>query len=185
MKRVFCMLFVVSVVLSLVSCGVHMGVPSTINNNISNVVLQKNNYRIIQKVQGQRTATWVLGIGGAFRPLVEKARSEMLKDASLLGSAKAIINESVEVNEKFFLLFGFRTITVSAYVIEFIDGKNVSHQPTQQLVLQQEIQYRVAQPQQQYYYILPQGQVRSTQQQQNHPLYVIYNNVGSYFYYPY
>jgi hypothetical protein len=43
----------------------------------------------------------------------------MLESANLIGKSRAVINETVEVNNKFFLLIGFKTVTVSAYVIEF------------------------------------------------------------------
>ena len=87
------------------------------------VVLQDNNYKIIKKVKGEASGMSVFGIfGGSFRPLVEQARSQMLASANLIGKSRAIINETVEVNNKFFLVVGFKTVTVSAYVIEFTDA---------------------------------------------------------------
>ncbi|MCL2289237.1 MAG: hypothetical protein FWC34_00810 [Bacteroidetes bacterium] len=84
------------------------------------MVLQTNNYKIIKKVTGTATGTRVLCLfGGYQRPLVEKARSQMLESANLIGKSRAVINETIEVNNKFFLVVGFKTVTVSAYVIEF------------------------------------------------------------------
>ena len=105
------------------------------------MVLQDNNYKIIQKVQGTASGVSVLGIGGPFRAIVAKARSEMLRNANLVGRSRAIINETVEVNNKYFVLVGIKTVTVSAYVIEFTGAISMQQQSTQQIDTQpQEIQ---------------------------------------------
>jgi len=128
-----------TIALLLSSCALHSGLTFNTNNNVTNVVLQGNNYKIVQKVQGTASGVSVLGIGGPFRAIVAKARSEMLKNANLVGHSRAIINETVEVNSKYFVLFGVKTITVSAYVIEFTDnvqqftqGENTQRQEIQQ-----------------------------------------------------
>jgi len=119
----------------------HSGLTFNTNNNVTNVVLQGNNYKIVQKVQGTASGVSVLGIGGPFRAIVAKARSEMLKNANLVGHSRAIINETVEVNSKYFVLFGVKTITVSAYVIEFTGNSDTQQQSSQQINTQpQEIQ---------------------------------------------
>jgi len=109
------------------------------NNNVTNVVLQSDNYKVIQKVQGKASGTYIFGIpvagvvGGGFKPLIAKARNDMLKNVNLVGYSRAIINETVEVNDKFFLLFGIKTVTVSAYVIEFTSNNSIQQQSTQQI----------------------------------------------------
>ena len=111
-----------AIVFSFSSCAIHSGLTGNLNNSTTNVVLQDNNYKIIQKVQGKASGMRVLYFGGAFKPLIAKARSEMLASANLIGKSRAIINETVEVNYKHFVVIGFKTVTVSAYVIEFTGG---------------------------------------------------------------
>ena len=121
MKKVFSVIFVIAVLFSFSSCAVHSGLPSNVNNSITNVILEKNNYKIIQKVKGTASGTSVFGIGGSFKPLVERARAEMLENAGLIGTSRAVINETVEVNTKVFVVAVVKTVTVSAYVIEFTE----------------------------------------------------------------
>ena len=104
------------------SCAVHSGLTHNVNNHTTNVVLEKNNYKIIQKVKGTASGTTVLAIGGSFKPLIEKARAEMLESAGLIGTSRAVINETVEINNKNYVgVVNVKTITVSAYVIEFTE----------------------------------------------------------------
>jgi hypothetical protein len=92
------------------------------NNHTTNVVLQKNNYKIIQKVKGTSTSTSVFGIGGGFRPLIERARAKMLESAELIGTTRAVINETVETNNKNYVgIVNQKTVTISAYIIEFTE----------------------------------------------------------------
>ena len=120
MRKFFNIILGAIVVFSLSSCyGTHTINTSTVNNNVTNVVLQTNNYRIVEKVNGRAESVTFLGLGGSFRPLVENARSDMLRSSNLIGSSRAVINEVVEFNTKTFLFFTTYTVTVSAYVIEF------------------------------------------------------------------
>jgi hypothetical protein len=101
-------------------CAFHSGLTSNLNQNTTQVVLSTNNYKIIAKVKGTASGISVLGIGGSFKPLIERARAEMLENASIVGSSKAVINETVEVNNKNYAgIVNQKTVTVSAYVIEF------------------------------------------------------------------
>jgi len=122
MRNLPILILVVTIIFSLSSCAIHSGLTGNMNNSTTNVVLQTNNYKIIKKVTGTATGTRVLCLfGGYQKPLVEKARSQMLESANLIGKPRAVINETVEVNNKFFVVVGFKTVTVSAYVIEFVD----------------------------------------------------------------
>jgi hypothetical protein len=154
MKRVLKVILIISLILSLSSCAIHSGLTFNTNNNVTNVVLQGNNYKIVQKVKGEASGLTVLGIGGSFRALIENARSDMLSKANLMGRSRAIINETVEVNNKFFVVFWIKTITVSAYVIEFTDNNNVQQsiqqiENIQQPSQQEKTQQQNIQPQQQ------------------------------------
>jgi len=130
MKRIFKLFFIILVAFSLSSCAIHSGLTNNTNNNVTNVVLQSNNYKIVGKVKGTASGLWVLCFGGSFSPLVDNARSEMLKNADLIGHSRAIIDETVEVNNKFYIILGYKTVTVSAYVVEFTDTNNMPQRPT-------------------------------------------------------
>ncbi|MDR1180719.1 MAG: hypothetical protein LBL13_01910 [Bacteroidales bacterium] len=122
MKKMLSIVFVIVIACSLSSCAIHSGLTGNMNNNTTNVVLQKNNYKIIQKVKGTAKGTSVFGFGGSFQPLIERARAEMLESVRLTGTSRAIINETVEVNNKnYALIVNQKEVTVSAYVIEFTE----------------------------------------------------------------
>ena len=105
------------------SCSVHDGMTHNLNQNSTNVILQDNNYTIVQKVRGESEANYVFYFGG-FRKkgLIEEARANMLENANLVGSSKAVINETVETSISSFLgIYNIMKITVSGYVIEFTE----------------------------------------------------------------
>ena len=151
MKHILSIFFVITVVFSLSSCfATHSGLTSNMNNNVTNVVLQTNNYKIIQKVQNQASGVSVLGFGGSFQALVANARYKMLQSSDLVGHARAVINETVEVNYKNFVwIVEIKTVTISAYVIEFTDGNYLPEQSIQPSIRLQNIQSEVEQPRQQ------------------------------------
>ena len=123
MKRIVYVILTVAIVLSLSSCATHFGLTSNLNNSTTNVILQTNNYKIIKKVKGTASGTSVFGIGGSFKPLIEQARSEMLSSANLIGKPRAVINETVEINNKSYVgIVNVHTVTVSAYVVEFTNS---------------------------------------------------------------
>lgn len=90
--------------------------------NATVVNLEQNNFKVIQKVNGSATASYILGFGGNKKDgLISEARSEMMKKANMIGSAKAIANEIVDIKTQ--LIFGGvivkYTVTTSADIIEF------------------------------------------------------------------
>ena len=106
----------------LASCAGHRGLTSNVNNHSTEVVLSKKNFKVIKSVSGTASVTYVLGIGGLSKSaLIAEARAEMLKQAELQGSARAIINETVEVKGSSFPFVGKKLVTVSAQVIEFTE----------------------------------------------------------------
>lgn len=109
-------------VLLFTSCAMHDGLTRNANLNSTEVVLAKNNFKIIARTQGSSKATYVLGIGGLSKnALVTEARNKMLSNANILGRSKAVINETVEIKRSFFLIVGIYEVTVSGHVIEFTD----------------------------------------------------------------
>ena len=121
MKKLFSVFLVIAMIFSLSSCALHSGLTNNVNNSTTNVVLAHNNYKIIKKVKGTASGTSVFGLGGSFRPLIESARAQMLGNAGLIGTSRAVINETVEINDKVFVIVNIKTVTVSAYVIEFTE----------------------------------------------------------------
>jgi hypothetical protein len=112
------LVFLCAIAILFSACGVHHALTYNANNSNTNIVLSTNNYKIIQRVEGQATSATVFGIGN-FKALVANARADMLKKANLVGKSRAIINEYIEVNKKSIFIVGTKTVTVSAYVIEF------------------------------------------------------------------
>jgi hypothetical protein len=105
------------------SCGSHRGAFINNNNNTTQVELSEKNFKVVRKVSGQSTATYVLGIGGITnKSLIENARSNMMSNADIVGSSKAIINMTTESHSTLVYPFFYqKTITVSGYVVEFTD----------------------------------------------------------------
>lgn len=108
----------------LTGCGINSGIINqySANGAYTNVVLQKKNFNVIGTVSGEATDSYVLFIGGFKQTLIAKAKQNMIQNAKLDGTSRAIINITVEEHNKFFLIFYFkRTITVHGTVIEFTE----------------------------------------------------------------
>ncbi len=121
MKKLVKLITVGMVVLSLSSCAVHSALTSNVNNHATEVVLSKKNYKIVSRVEGSAHGISVFGFGGSFHPLVAQARADMLQNAGLEGTSRAVIHETVESNYKSFVVSSVNTVTVSAYIIEFTE----------------------------------------------------------------
>ncbi|MBE6342141.1 MAG: hypothetical protein E7065_01965 [Lentimicrobiaceae bacterium] len=114
-------LVLVVIIFGMTSCSLHDGLTHNLNQNSTNVVLQDNNYTIVQKVRGESQADYFFYFGG-FRKkgLIEEARADMLENANLIGSSKAVINETVETSYTTFCgIYSNVKVTVSGYVVEF------------------------------------------------------------------
>ena len=123
MRKLLMLFVLVATLLGVSSCQLHTPVAANLYQNNTNVVLQDNNYKIVQKVRGEAQADYFFYFGG-FRKkgLIEEARAEMLENANLVGSSKAVINETVETSLTTIAgVFSFVKVTVSGYVIEFTE----------------------------------------------------------------
>ena len=122
--RKLLMLFVLAAMLvGVSSCSVHDPLTRNLNQNSTNVVLQDNNFKIVQKVRGEAQADYFFYLGG-FRKngLIEEARNQMLENANLVGSSRAVINETVETSVTTFAgIYSNVKVTVSGYVVEFTE----------------------------------------------------------------
>ncbi len=114
----------VLVALFLSSCaGLNRMYPISTQNISTEVQLNRKNYKVIERVSGEATATYIFGIGGLKnKHLVEQAKDVMLYKAKLEGGARAVINMSTEVHDGLWTPFYFkRTVRVSGYLIEFTE----------------------------------------------------------------
>jgi len=111
----------VSLTMCIASCGIHTNRSYNANNNTTSVELKQNNYIVHNRVTGSSSSTYILGIGGLSNKALEgNARSIMMKKAKLRGDSKALINQTVESHiTNVFPLFFKKTVSVSAYVVEF------------------------------------------------------------------
>jgi hypothetical protein len=90
-------LFVILIVMLFSSCGMNTALTATLNYNVTNVTLSQKNYKVVGLVTGKAQATYVLGIGGlSHKALVAMAKADMLKQATLMGSARAVVNVTTE-----------------------------------------------------------------------------------------
>lgn len=103
------------------SCGVGAALVTNHNQNVTQVHLSGNNFKVIDQVSGSSEVSYVFAIGGmSKRQLYENAYTAMLKKANLLNGSKALINVMTEEHFNGFApFFVRRTITVSAQVVEF------------------------------------------------------------------
>lgn len=120
MKKIAILLLIIS--MSLTSCASHYGLPKNFNQNTTEVVLTKNNFKVVNQVKGEAEATYIFGIGGlAKNGLVAEAKAKMLKNAGMEGNSRTIINEVVEVKTSGFLFVNKYKVIVSAQIVEFIE----------------------------------------------------------------
>ncbi|MDR2836858.1 MAG: hypothetical protein LBV69_11845 [Bacteroidales bacterium] len=123
MKRIFIVIIVFVLILFFHSCiGVHQSLSHNQNTNATEVVLSKNNYKIVEKIEGHASTVSVFGIGNhGMKTLVANARAHMLENTNFIGTSRAVINENIEINKRSIFFVTTRTINISAYVIEFTE----------------------------------------------------------------
>ena len=91
------------------------------------VILSEANYKIINSVRGDATATFILGVGPFNDRLYSRAKRDMLENANLAGGgnkSRALINITTDEQIKYFILVYFplwftKTVYISADIIEF------------------------------------------------------------------
>jgi len=112
-----------SIVILLSSCG-YSGANVGYNyvSTEAHVQLSKKNFRVVDYVVGEASATYILGIGGlSKKALIEKAKFEMYKNANMVGNAKVILNQTVSFNFDWYPAVRIIRCTVSGYVYEFTE----------------------------------------------------------------
>ena len=119
-------LIIFSLLLLVNNCG-FMPTGYVGNSTNTQVILSEANYKIINSVRGDATATFILGVGPSNDRLYSRAKKDMLENANLAGGgnkSRALINITTDEQIKYFI-FGYfplwfsKTVYMSADVIEF------------------------------------------------------------------
>jgi len=123
MKKAQVQLLAMFSVLLLSSCGVGVAMTENQYQSSSQVHLAKNNFKVVDKVSGSAEVDYVLLIGGwKKRKLYSDAYRNMVEEANLEGSSKALVNIISEEHVGGFVPFyAKRTLTLSAHVVEFTE----------------------------------------------------------------
>jgi hypothetical protein len=121
MKKLIFSSSIILLVLLTTSCGVNTAVILNTNQNVTQVTLGANNFKVIDKVRGSAEVKYILLISGiTHKQLYANAYAAMLEKANLVSGSKAIVNVVTEEHfggvPPFYIV---RTVTVSANVIEF------------------------------------------------------------------
>jgi len=121
MKKIFLKIMAVSGIVIMTSCGMNSALILNHNQNNTQVHLASNNFKVVDKVSGSAEVEYILMIGGwDKRQLFENAYSNMVSKANLINSSRALINIVTEEHVGGVPPFYYkRTLTVSAYVVEF------------------------------------------------------------------
>ncbi len=110
--------------LLLSSCGFSREIVQNSNQQQTNVVLSKSNYRVIGEVEGKSSQVYVLGIGGlSDKSLSSTALSEMYHSADKMsfGKSYAVINVNVGIKNCIYLfLAGRKKAIARGTLIEFL-----------------------------------------------------------------
>lgn len=106
----------------LTSFAVHSGLTTNANLHTTEVVLSQRNFKVVESVSGESQALYFLGIGGLSKQaMISEALAKMLSNANIVGGAKAIINETVEIKNSIFPIIRLYKVTISGHIIEFTE----------------------------------------------------------------
>lgn len=102
-------------------CGISSYMTHNQNQNQTSVVLADNNYKIVKTVEASVSNTYICGIGGLSKEaLMSNAIDELTKKANLTGS-QALVNVTVQTQNKVILVWSRKTVVAHGTVVEFID----------------------------------------------------------------
>ncbi len=116
-------LLLISITLLFSSCAtIDKALTLNSHNNTTEVVLAKKNFKIIGKVEGKSEGRYIFGIAEQpQKSLISEAKVDMLNKSNIVGSSKAIINETVEIKYSMLAFFGTCRVTATGYVVEFTE----------------------------------------------------------------
>lgn len=104
------------------SCATHNELTTNRNQLQTQVVLSRNNYRVVGQAEGVSKQVYICGIGGfSKKSLCNSAMSDMMKNANLTGS-QVIINVTVTYKYLFgCFVYGQSKAIARGTIIEFTD----------------------------------------------------------------
>lgn len=108
-------------ILVLSGCGINATMLSNLNTTQTVVELGEDNYKIIERVEGSASDTYLFLIGG-FRTknLYNQAMADLMSKADLSGS-RALVNVVTEQHIESYIVYAKVSITTSAHIVEFTD----------------------------------------------------------------
>lgn len=113
---------VASACMLLSSCGLSREATSNQNLTQTEVILAKNNYKVLGAVTGESKQNYWFGIGGlSKKSLGQSAMSEMYKNADLDGKSRAVINVNVAYKNKSILIHNQAKAIATGTLIEFTE----------------------------------------------------------------
>ena len=127
MRKISLLIYCGIAALLLSNCTTIHSIPLAIPPQ-TNVILKENNYRMIKKVTGEWSASYILGLGGTSREtLANNSLAIMIENAQLKDN-QAIISTTTAASTTYILYPFFTEITSvsTGYVIEFVDSNHTT-----------------------------------------------------------
>lgn len=121
--KTFFNLTAIVLTLFLTGCGMSTSMVGNVSNTVTTVELSKKNFKVLEKVTGTSTNTYIFGIGGlSNRSLVEKAKNQMMGNADLTNGSKTVINITYDTHMSLvYPIFFRKEVTASGFVVEFTE----------------------------------------------------------------
>ena len=88
---------------------------------LTNVELTKKNFKVLARVEGEASSTYVLGFGGLSNALYTRAFDNMMNKVKLQGRARAVVNVMYDTEFNTYFLFSTRKVKAIGYLIEFTE----------------------------------------------------------------
>lgn len=122
MKNITTKLFALIVIAVLgTSCGVSSALQLNQHASVTNVTLSEANFKVVGRAKGIATQEYILMIGGIDKAgLYANAKADLMNNANLTGTSKALVNITAEEHTSGVPPFYIkRSVTYSADVVEF------------------------------------------------------------------
>ena len=141
MRKIYLFLILLVVFLISTSCGIGVGFAQTHGGTSLNYQVPVKDMRFNGEVSAKVKGHSVFCVFPTYDPLMDKAMKKLNKNAGLKTGHRAVFNVRVDVEDKFYLFFCTRHVTVSGDVYEIIDDKYIANAKAQK-ARKREIQER-------------------------------------------
>jgi len=121
MKKTVTLILCLALMIGMNSCGINHSWVVNQNQNSTQVQLKEQNFKVVGEVSGEAQVGYVLLFGGAKkRAMYQEAYRELVSQANLEGTSKALINVTSEEHLGGIPPFYYkRTLILRANVVEF------------------------------------------------------------------